>query len=286
MGYALSLNAEFERAKHHLEKSLDLHVQSNNLAWIAVAEGLTSYLVYYPNGKINLAYKTSLDAIHIAEQSADIYPKVFGYSCHGVSCYARGLLDEARDHLLKGIDLNEKLNQFYWRVGGNQFVAEVYYQLGEYESAVSHYKKVIGLLEDKGVMQSTLDLNKIALARAKTKTSERVVDIESLYSYVSKNKVKAYEGRMNKYICEMLLNTDDQHISEAENWIIKAIEADKRNDMMWHLAMDYALYAELFKRKGDQSKVREKLSKAVEIFKECGADGWVEKYERELAAIS
>jgi len=56
--------------------------------------------------------------------------------------------------------------------------------------------------------------------------------------------------------------------------------------MMWHLGKDYALYAELFKRKGDQSKASENLNKAIEILKECGADGWVEKYEKELAALS
>ena len=52
--------------------------------------------------------------------------------------------------------------------------------------------------------------------------------------------------------------------------------------MMLHLGKDYALYSDLFKRKGDLSRARENLIKAVEIFKECGADGWVEKYERGL----
>ncbi len=46
---------------------------------------------------------------------------------------------------------------------------------------------------------------------------------------------------------------------------------------MWNLARDYALYADLFKRKGDLSKAQENVTKAIEIFKECGADGWVEK---------
>jgi hypothetical protein len=54
---------------------------------------------------------------------------------------------------------------------------------------------------------------------------------------------------------------------------------------MWHLGRDYALYAELFKRKGDQSKAEENLNKAIDILEECGADGWVEKYEKELAAL-
>ena len=55
--------------------------------------------------------------------------------------------------------------------------------------------------------------------------------------------------------------------------------------MMWNLARDYALYSDLFKRKGDVSQANEKLSKAIEIFKKCGADGWVKKYEKKLAAL-
>jgi hypothetical protein len=40
-----------------------------------------------------------------------------------------------------------------------------------------------------------------------------------------------------------------------------------------HLVKDHALYIELFKRKGDSPKARENLSKAIVIFRECGADG-------------
>jgi tetratricopeptide (TPR) repeat protein len=81
------------------------------------------------------------------------------------------------------------------------------------------------------------------------------------------------------------MNLEDQHIPEAQDWISKAVEADKRNGMMWHLGKDYALYAELFKRKGDLPKAKENLGKAIKIFKECGADGWVEKYEKELESL-
>ncbi len=56
--------------------------------------------------------------------------------------------------------------------------------------------------------------------------------------------------------------------------------------MMSFLGRDYALYAELFRRKGDLSKAKENLNKAIEILRECGADGWVKKYEKELAELS
>ena len=56
--------------------------------------------------------------------------------------------------------------------------------------------------------------------------------------------------------------------------------------MMFHLGRDYAVYAELFKRKGDRATAKEQLGKAIDIYKECGADGWVKKAEEELEKLS
>jgi hypothetical protein len=43
---------------------------------------------------------------------------------------------------------------------------------------------------------------------------------------------------------------------------------------------------ESHKRKAEPSKAKENLNKAIEIFKECGADGWMGKYEKGLAKLS
>ena len=98
--------------------------------------------------------------------------------------------------------------------------------------------------------------------------------------------MKVIEGWIQRYIGEIFLNVDDQHFSEAEHWIRGAIEADRRNGMMLHLGYDHALCAELFKRKGDRSKFQEHLGKAIDLFKECGADGWLKKAEEEIATQS
>jgi hypothetical protein len=81
------------------------------------------------------------------------------------------------------------------------------------------------------------------------------------------------------------LQYDTERTDEAEKWIIQAIKADSKNGMSWHLGQDHAIYAKLCNRKGDLSKAQENLLKAIEIFKECGADGWVEKYEKELTKL-
>jgi len=40
-----------------------------------------------------------------------------------------------------------------------------------------------------------------------------------------------------------------------------------------------------FKKKGDILKAKEQLTRAIGLFKECSADGWVEKYEKEPATL-
>jgi hypothetical protein len=126
---------------------------------------------------------------------------------------------------------------------------------------------------------------KIALAKCRVMTNEKDVDLESLYEYLKETKSKASSSSMKRNIGELLLNTDERQIPYAEQWINKSIEEDKLYGMMWHLGRDYALYAELSKRKGNQSKSKKNMNKAIEIMKECGADGWVQKYEKELAAL-
>ena len=91
---------------------------------------------------------------------------------------------------------------------------------------------------------------------------------------------------MARYLGEILLNLDAPSLSDAENWITTAIEADGRNSARWLLGCDYALYADLFKHKGDQSQAKENLVKAIDIFKNCGALGWMEKCKKELMALS
>ena len=116
--------------------------------------------------------------------------------------------------------------------------------------------------------------------------NEKDIDLKSLHGYVEQNNLKDFDGQMRRYLAEILLNIDDQHLAEAEDWAEKSIDSDKQNGMKFRLGQDYVLYAEVLRRKGDQQKAKENLNQAIETFKECGADVWVEKYEKELAALS
>jgi len=232
-----------------------------------------------------LAYETSLAAMRLAEESGDTYSKACAYSTLGISCYLRGLLKDVEEYSLRAADLGESINFVHSNVGAHFNLGETFFEIGEYQRSKVHYAKAVSILERNRILPSWMNLNKIGVAKAKVMNNERDVDLVTLYGYETENKVRLFDGRMSRYTGEILLNKDDQHMNEAEEWIKKAIESDKRNGMTWYLGRDFALYAELFKRKGDCAKAREILGKAIEILKECGADGWVSKYEKELALI-
>jgi class 3 adenylate cyclase/tetratricopeptide (TPR) repeat protein len=284
LGIALIYNCEFEKAFFYLEKALDINVSANSLWGISAVKSWLS-TVYHYQGRFNLGYQTSHEAQRIAEESGDTFSKAIAYARHGISCYGKGFLEEAEEYSLMAVDFSERINFLFWNIEAQGNLGETYFEIGKYQKSKDHYGKAIWLLEHCKYLQSWMNLNKMGAARAKVMNNERDIGLKTLCGYAAKNKLRIWDGSMAKYISEILVNIDDQHISVAENWIKKAIEADKRNGMMFHLARDYRLYAELFKKKGDQSKARENLGQAIEIFRKCGADGWVEKYEKELETL-
>jgi len=286
LGCCLSARCEFEKALHFFDKSLSISAAANSLWGIALAKSNISFYVYFFQGNVNLGYETSKEAIRIAGESGDIHSKAMSYTSHGFSCFNKGLFQEASDLFLKGIAFSERANHLVYNALALFGLGRTHSVIGDFQKAEDHYKQMIKILEHTAVLPSFMRLVKLCVARARVMKNKKDIDLKSLYDHVAETKIANYEGWMLRCIGEILLNTDDQHMNEAKDWIKKAIEADKRNGMMWHLGRDYALYAELLKRKGDSSKANETLGKAIEILSDCGADGWVERYEKELASLS
>jgi len=164
-------------------------------------------------------------------------------------------------------------------------LAELYCELEEYESAKHHYGKSFWLWDSNSLLPSWSNLAQLGLAKTKVLNNEKDIDVKSINSYLFENKQKLLEGWMLRYMAEILLNIDDRHIAEAEILIKQAIGVNKRRGVMLHLGKDYIVYAELFRRKGNISNAEENLKKAIEIFKECGGDGWVERAEKYLVSL-
>jgi class 3 adenylate cyclase/tetratricopeptide (TPR) repeat protein len=284
LSIALNYNCEFERAISHVKTALDINEAANSL-WGVVAMKCQLSIYYDYQGKIDLGYQNSHEALTIAEESDDIYSKVWAYTAYGRNCVNKGNLEEAIDYLLKGIDISERLNFIE-----NLYLSRIpliiaHNEIGEYGKAKGHCDKLMVMAKRAGFGPSRINYIKTCIALTKVLDNKKDIDLESLYDYVEENKLKLIQISMRRDIGEILLNLGDEHLSETEDWLKKAIEASKRSGVMWYVGMGYALYADFFKCKGEKSKVKESLGKAIEILKKCGADGWVKKYEKELAEL-
>ena len=286
MGHALADNCEFERALGYLERDLKISTMANILWSISIMKSCIAMTVYCNQGKADLAYQTSHEGLKLAEESGDTFSKAEAYTSCGVSAYVKGFSDKAEEHFMKGIAFSERINYSTMSMLASFCLGATHFDRGDYQKSQYYYNKFISACEQRKMFPSWINLGKILLARAKAMNKDKAINLDTLYEGAEQNKVKLQEGLIAGGISEILMNIDDDHIIEAEHWIQKAIEADKKNRMMFNLGKDYALYAELFKRKGNRLKARENLGKAIEILKGCGADGWVEKYERELSTIS
>jgi tetratricopeptide (TPR) repeat protein len=283
MGQGLTFTCEFDKALYHLTKALEINVAANSQWGITAAKSWIAFN-YFLQGNIELAHRNSLEALRIADESGDIWSQAHAYTLLGISCYGKGNLEEAKEYTLKGIDLSEKIKLSYIDDMANRFLAEIYFTMREYKASQKHYQRAIAISQDIYLGSSRNNFYKLALLSANSMMNTNI-DLESLYALYDGIKYQVSKSRAQRYIGEILLVLDDSFIPEAEDWIKKTIEFDKRNGMMFYLARDYVLYSELFKRKEAFPKAKENLSKAIEIFKECGADGWVEKYEKELTEL-
>jgi len=287
LGGYFSSNCQFVEGTKYLDKCLEMSEVVNNLLGISSVKSVLSMWTYLFQGEIDLASQTTKESLLMAERLGDIYAKGLAYSSNGILSYIKGRFHKTEDYLLKGLAFLERTNQVIFTSWASGWLGMIYTEMGEYENAQAYYNKAKAILLKHGKLSpSLINMWTVSISRAKVLNQDQDINLPDLFECYQNNKSKVYEGWMARDIGEILLNMDDYPISEAEGWVKKAIESDKRNGMMWYLGRDYALYAELFKRKGDKSKAKENLNKAINILKECGADGWVEKYEKELASVS
>jgi len=282
MGVCLSENLEFEKALPCFEIVLEINVRANAQWAIAITKANITLWAYCRQGKCELACQTSQGALKISDESGDIYSKGHAHYALGLSYYLKGCLKKAEEHLLKATDLLQKSNFVAYVEASNTELSAIYLDMGEYETSQKFSERAIS----SSMGLSYILWNKISITLAKVMNDEKDISLNEIFKWYEDIKSKWIKSRVLNCIGTILLNIDNQHISEAEDWIKQSIETNQKYGMMWNLARDYALYAEFYKRKKDPSKAQENQNMAIKIFKECGADGWVEKYEKELASFS
>ncbi len=287
LGSAIVSNHQFDESISYIKTSLDLDLLSKNLTAIALAKsGLA--LTYNWQGKTNRALQISTEALQSATESGDIIALQTAYTTQGMSYYHKGLFREAEKYLLEGMGLYEKAAIPSWGAVASGYLGFTYGDMEDYAKAEKYHTKCIFIMEDARFLPSWLNVHKLFVARAKILNHQSAVDLHELNTLIAaheKNRLAVCESFGTRGIGEIFLHIDDNHMDEAEAWIRRAIKANTGYGTKWNLARDHALYADWFKKKKDIPKAREQLTKAIDLFRQCDADGWVTRTEPELARL-
>ncbi len=240
--------------------------------------------VYNLQGNAHLGYLMSREGIKLAEESGDLHSKAEAYVHNGIACYLKGFFDEAKINLNKGAGYSARLDLIHGSIS-DYYLGLIEMEGDNYKRAHEYFIKSISAMKHRDFYPDFQKLVVMVSTLSRIKEHERDIDIETLYHYANENKIKVLEGKMYFFISKILGNMNSQHLSQAVNWIKRAIESHQKNNLIWYLCLDYAWYAEIFKKKNDFSNAKDKLEKAIDFFKKCGADGWVEKTDKELASV-
>jgi tetratricopeptide (TPR) repeat protein len=275
---------EVERSIECLNKGLALGGKASNPGPKIF---LKSYIITWFcawRGKIDKAHKEGLECLRAAQEIGDIYYQTPACISFGVLSYIKGDFENAESYLSQALTFSEKTGHYTNWMTACEHIFELFISKRRYQAAQSYYEKMISILRPTQYRPSEMGLYKVGLARAKVLNADLNINIDELIEYCNRIRSKRMQNKCSRYICEILLHVDSQP-TRAENWIKQVIAVDEHDSFRFYLAQDYVLYAELQKRNDNPSEAREQLGKALEIFKECGAKGWVEKYRTELARL-
>jgi class 3 adenylate cyclase/tetratricopeptide (TPR) repeat protein len=285
LGLTLPATGAFEKALHFLEEALEINVAAEALWSISMVKSLMSSLVYNYTGRLDLGLQTAREALHIAETAGDRLSRGMAHGSLGICYYYKGRLMDAERHLSKSVALLEGAN-YFWEAVAYFFLGFTYFDMGRFAASQNCHSKSISILESVNIMPSCVRLSELAMTLAEVSNNRKDVKQDQIFKAYQENRFGALSGWTARLIAEILITIDDRNVGAAENWTRAAIVADENVGMKVHLGRDYLLHAQLCKRKGDVAESRKFLNRAREIFKQCAADGDLQKAEHELEGLS
>jgi class 3 adenylate cyclase/tetratricopeptide (TPR) repeat protein len=285
-GVAHGFDCEFAEGESCYLRHMEMSQASGNITGLGWAKATISGSIYALDGRIEEALRSSQEALQIAIQTDDPWLKGWAHYACGAALLRKGLFPEAEENLMLALEMTRKTDYTAALLVCFLNLGQLRFDMGRYQEAQECCDGLLEVYERARILPSLARLAQILKVDAGVRGGLETV-IDALTNFDLKEvRIKIFQGMAAKAMGEIYLYIDDKHMEEAEDWIRKAVEADEQNRIPWELARDYALYAELFKRKADPAQAKEKLGKAIELMRGCNADGWVEKYEEKLAAIS
>jgi len=284
-GAAHGFDCEFAEGESCFLRNVEMSEAARAVRGVVIAKFGIAHWIYVFDGRIKEALRCSQEMLHQALQADDLHLKGYGYMSCGSAFLRKGFFPEAEENLTLAIETTQKADLVSILLYSFAYLGQLRFEMGRYQEAQECYDGLLAVYERVRIWPSLARLAQILKVAAGVRGRlDPAIDVVLNFD-LQEIRMRFLKGWAAQAVGEIYLYIDDGHMDEAETWIKKAIEVDEQNRMPWDLARDYALYADFFKKKHDPVQAKENLHKAIDLMRSIGADGWVKKYEEELAGL-
>jgi tetratricopeptide (TPR) repeat protein len=231
-------------------------------------------------GQLNAASEAIDQARAEATASHNPTSEALTQAVVGILRSAQGFHKVAKAHLLNGLRFTGETAQSFWRSVDLRYLGDTLINMQNYGEAKHRYQESLATLE--GLVPSWQNVLKLKLVHANVLDGAGAIHFDELREWRQANRLRLFEGLTARLIAEILLAQEETNVEEARRWLETAVAADRANKLDLELAHDYACFAELHRRNADRERMLQSLTHARDLFKECGAEGFVEEMDRRL----
>ncbi len=277
-------DSEFAEAEPCYLRIMEIAEASGNVPMLVAAKyGLGGTYGY--EGRIEEALRCCQEALQLALKADDLYLQGYAYCACGTAFYRKGFFPDAEENLKQAIEINQKIDFTQMLINSFSTLISLHHEMGRYQEAQKCCDSILTVLEHSGTLPSASRMTNIRKVATEVRGGLDPALDEVLTFNLQEIGLKGFKGAAARLMGEIYLYCDDRHLDEAEVWIRKALDIQEQIRTPLELAWSYALYAEFFKKKGDLELSKENRQKAIDLMRSCGADGWVKKYEEEMAGL-
>ena len=281
-GRILGYMGRFSEGYMYFEKAINKAINKQSLT----APEMNFALFLSDQGHGDLAIEHAKKCIQYCEETNTHFLQGLGWLGLGRAYHFKGEFREANDYILKGLNTQKELGVDMSLPVYYHYLSDLHCDRGDLEDALRYAEKFVELWKAN---YEDLGREDVTFGRILGKMDSHQFHKAEKYILQGINKLKKKEARAlaakgSFFLGELYVDFDIKENAHAN--LSKAEKDFQDMGMNYWLGRTHAVYAVLYTKEGDQSKAKENLNKAMEILKECGADGWVEKYEKELVALS